>query len=55
MEAESSCVTLERNLSMLGAQKQSKAWLYDKHHGRILSAASLVRLSSANRNASDRQ
>ncbi|CAK9873513.1 unnamed protein product [Sphagnum jensenii] len=53
MEDGSIRATLERNLSMPGAQKQSKAWPYDEHQRRIASAASPILPSSANRNASD--
>jgi hypothetical protein len=35
MEAESNYATLERNFSMPGVQKQSKAWPYDEHCGQI--------------------
>jgi hypothetical protein len=54
MEVKSSRATLERNLSMLSVQKQSKAWPYDEHRGRIAGAASLVRPSSTNQYADDR-
>jgi hypothetical protein len=53
MEVESSRVTLERNLSMPGVQKQSKAWSYDEHRKRTASAASPVPHSLANRNDGD--
>jgi hypothetical protein len=33
MEVKTSRAVLERNLSMSGAQKKNKAWLYDEHRG----------------------